>query len=120
MTDDEMRYIEQRLTTLDIKFEERWKHHEKRFDEIYIEIRTSLKDLSLKLQIMQERFLSQHETCMNEVDRKIKETESRNEKGIDQAEKKMWKVVTVILVAIPTLFYAIYQLASLIVTAVKQ
>jgi hypothetical protein len=119
MTDDETRYIDQRLTTLDTKFEERWKHHEKRFDEIYTEIRSSLKDLGLKLQIMQERFLAQHENCMGEVDRKLHETELKTEKGIDQAEKKMWKLLTVILVAIPTLFYAIYQLATVLVSSVK-
>jgi hypothetical protein len=119
MTDDETRYIDQRLTTLDTKFEERWKHHEKRFDEIYVEIRSSLKDLGLKLQIMQERFLSQHETCMNEVDRKFHDTEQKTEKSIDQAEKKMWKLLTFMVVAIPTLFYVISQLAIFLITAVK-
>ena len=130
MTEDEMRYLDQRFNSLDIKFEERWKAHEKRFDEIYNEIRTSLKDLSLKLQIMQERFLSQHETCMNEVDRKLKETEKTNtqehkdtekkcEKNINETEKKMWKLVTFIIIAIPTLFYVISQVAAFFITAAK-
>jgi t-SNARE complex subunit (syntaxin) len=130
MTDDEMRYIDQRLTNLDIKFEERWKAHEKRFDEIYFEIRTSLKDLILKLQIMQDRFLSQHETCMNEVDHKLRDTEKKCEKknedtekkfekGVGETEKKMWKLVTIMIIAIPTLFYVISQVAIFFITAAK-
>jgi hypothetical protein len=113
-----------------MKFEERWKAHEKRFDEIYNEIRISLKDLILKLQIIQERFLSQHEACMNEIDRKLKETENKNnryikenekkcEKSISETEKKMWKLVGFIIIAIPTLFYVISQVAAFFITAAK-
>jgi len=120
MNDEELRFIDQRLTKLETKFEERWASHEKRYDEIYQEIKSTLKDLGLKFQIMQERYLTQHELCMKEVDNKLTKVETESTEKIDNSEKKIWKVITFVMVAIPTLFYTIYELALVLVSAFRK
>ena len=120
MNDEELRYIDQRLTKLETKLEERWASQEKRYDEIYQDLKSTLKDLGLKFQIMKERYLTQHELCMKEVDIKVSKIETENDAKIVGSEKKIWKVITFVLVAIPTLFYTIYELASVLVSAFKK
>jgi hypothetical protein len=129
---EELRFIGERLAKLETKFEERWDAHEKRFDEIWREIKDNLKDLTLKMQVAQERYLSQHELCMKEVDKKIKEqaetkiemVQSENKKQLEQFESKVWRsgvwVISIILVAVPSLFYLIWQVANVFLTISKK
>jgi len=124
VNDDELRFIGERLVKLETKFQERWDIHEKRFDEIWREIKDSLKDLSLKLQVAQERYLSQHELCMKEIDIKMKVEEAEMKKEIEMSESKIWKAgiwsISIILVAIPSLFYMIWQIVNVFLAISKK
>jgi len=122
--DDELRLIGERLVKLETRLQAREEMLEKRFDEIWREIKDNLKDLTLRLQVAQERYLSQHEICMKEIDIKMKAEQAENKKEIEASESKIWKAgmwsISVILVAIPSLFYIIWQVANVFLTISKK
>lgn len=103
--------LDTRLTALEAMFDERWRNHEKRFEETWATIKDELKDCTLRLQVIHDQQLTQHEEFMNEVDEKI-------DKKTTATNGKMWKILGFIFVAVPTLFFAIFQLAQILLTAI--
>lgn len=116
MEHEDIKYIDQRLIKLEAIFDERWNIYTKHYDDTWQDQKVALKDLGLKIQVMQERFMSQHEICMNEIDDKMKELESEMNAKIDKSEKRTWTIASFILIGIPTLFFAIYQAAMLLIS----
>ena len=103
--------LEVRLSALEAVSEERWSNHEKRAEEIWKGFKDNLKDNTLRLQMLNDQYLTQPAECMKTVDEKV-------EKQVKGFKKSFWTILTFIFVGVPTLLFAIFQLAQLIISKI--
>lgn len=103
--------LETRLAALEAIFAERWINHEKRADELWKDFKDTLKDSTLRLQMLNDQYLTRPAECMKEVDEKV-------DKEVKGLKSSFWKILSFIFVGVPTLLFAIFQLAQLIISKI--
>ena len=97
--------VDARLQTLEALFDERWTTHEKHASERWTDVQSIMKDIDLKLRLLQDQSL----VLPAEVDARIK-------KKILEFKNSFWKMIGFMFVCVPTLLYAVFELANLLVS----